>query len=71
MRADDDQGETFILDAGYGWLRTKHRDFAPGWFYQSMRDLKHEDKAPAPPPSLNDQDPERFPHRVWSERLKS
>jgi Rad3-related DNA helicase len=52
MRAADDQCETFIVDALFGWVMSKHRSFFPQWFHQAVRSIKKADDPPQPPPAL-------------------
>lgn len=52
MRAVDDQGETFILDQNFGWLRNAHWDFAPRYFHAAIRTIGAKDAPPPPPPPL-------------------
>jgi Rad3-related DNA helicase len=60
-RAPDDQGETFILDAHFGWLKAANFELAPRYFHAAIKTLtwKNEQtgewelmKVPAPPPRL-------------------
>ena len=53
MRAEDDQCETVILDANFGWLRAAHWDFAPRWWHVAVRTIDAKGKPPAPPPPLS------------------
>lgn len=49
MRAEDDRGETFILDGQFGWFRWAAKEHAPNWFHSLIRSLEI---VPEPPPKL-------------------
>lgn len=53
VRADDDQGETLILDSNFGWLRARHWDFAPRWFHAAVKTIKADGEPPDPLPALD------------------
>lgn len=50
MRAEDDRGETTILDQHANWFIKKHRDLFPPWF---LRQVRYANELPVPPPALS------------------
>jgi len=49
VRADDDQGEAFILDEQFGWVYRQHRRFFPADFIAAVKPIQY---LPAPPRRL-------------------
>lgn len=49
VRADDDQGEAFILDEQFGWVYRQHRRFFPPDFIAAVKPVQY---LPAPPRRL-------------------
>jgi Rad3-related DNA helicase len=52
VRFDDDKGETFILDAHYGWMRNAYWEFISKWFTNAIRTVASRDLPPTPPARL-------------------
>lgn len=52
MRAQDDQGETFIVDSNFGRLKGQYHHFAPQYFLAAIRTIDRKAKPPLPPPRL-------------------
>jgi Rad3-related DNA helicase len=49
MRAVDDQCETFLVDAHFGWFLNKNGDLMPKWFRSA---IVRANALPSPPPAL-------------------
>ncbi len=49
MRAADDQGETFLVDAHFKWFLSKNGDLMPKWFRSAITRVN---ALPSPPPAL-------------------
>jgi len=49
VRADDDQGESFILDESFGWLLRSYRKYFPADFLESVKQVAY---LQPPPPAL-------------------
>lgn len=48
VRADNDQGESFILDESFSWLLRSYRRFFPRDFLESIKEIRY--LTPPPPP---------------------
>jgi Rad3-related DNA helicase len=52
VRSIEDQGETFVIDDHFGWLKAGYFKYNPRWFSVAIKTIAKRERAPLPPPRL-------------------